>query len=205
LLLDVFPLLYWDPVYDKLWLQPLALLVIVGGVLASRMETNSALLGKCVFALIALEACINLPKIVFDHIEPTRCLEDASRIAGLISPHDKVVTDFDPVSSLWMALYDAGPARTLLFPATEAEESLPTLNRWTRECAHSGCRILFVALLDQPENEWDAFLANRLRVPYPALEQYREDSRTIDRFACENATLRAYDYATLRSRAATVH
>jgi hypothetical protein len=32
------------------------------------------------------------------------------------------------------------------------------------------------------------------------LEQYRQDSRSIDRFACENAALRVHDNAMLPSR-----
>jgi hypothetical protein len=193
LMIDCLPQLYWDPMYDKLWLQPLALIVLLGGILAGTLDNASASrLGAMVLLIILLEAGFNLPRVVFAHTEKTRCLSDAARIAELIEPHDKVVTDFDPVSSLWMGLYDGNPQRTLLFPATPASSSLATLDRWTLECAGSSCRIFFVALLDQPREVWDEFLTKRLKVPYNELEQYRQTSQSVDRFACENAGLRSY-------------
>ncbi len=199
LLFELFPLLYWDPMYGKLWLQPLALMVILGGVLAGRMDAASAhRCGGVVVVIIALEVCINLPRVVFAHIEPTRCLDDASKAAELIGSHDKVVTDFDPVSLLWMALYDNEPSRTLLFPATPASASLTRLDRWTWECKRSGCRIMFVALLEQPRDVWDAFLEKRLKVHYGTFDRYRHSSQSIERFSCENGSLRVYEPATIQ-------
>jgi hypothetical protein len=158
--------------------------------------------GALALLIIALELIVNLPQSLSAHTEPTRCLSDTLRVAKLIGPGDKVVTDFDPVSSLWMGLYDQNPARTLLFPAMAASTSLPTLDRWAGECEHSGCRIVFVALLDQPREVWEAFLGKRLRVPYDSVERYRRTSRSIDQFSCEPGSLRVYDPATMQS---TVH
>src|SRR5581483_2119 len=150
-------LAYWDPLYSKLWLQPLAFIAVFGGVLASRMDRGTARrVGALVLLIIALELIVNLPQALYAHIEPTRCLDDTLKVAKLIGRRDKVVTDFDPVSSLWMGLYDQDPARTLLFPA--ASTPLTTLDRWAGECEHSGCRIVFVALLDQPREVWEGFL-----------------------------------------------
>jgi hypothetical protein len=194
LLFELLPLLYWDPMYDKLWLQPLALLAVLGGVLGGRMNAASARrFGAVVLAIIALEVTINVPRVVLADIQPTGCLDDASRIAGLISPRDKVVTDFDPVSSLWMALYDRNPLRTLVFPATAASTSLATLDRWAKVCEPSQCRLLFIGLLDQPRDAWDAFLEKRLKVHYDSLGRYRHSSQTIDKFSCEDGSLRAYE------------
>jgi hypothetical protein len=199
-LFELLPLAYWDPLYSKLWLQPLAFMAVFGGVLASRMDRVSARrLGALVLLIIALELIVNLPQALYAHIEPTRCLDDTLKVAKLIGLRDKVVTDFDPVSSLWMGLYDRDPARTLLFPAVAASTSLPTLDRWTGECEHSGCRILFVALLDQSREVWEAFLGKRLRVPYDSLARYRWASRSINRFSCEPGSLRVYEPAAMQS------
>jgi hypothetical protein len=98
-----------------------------------------------------------------------------------------------------MGLYDQDPARTLLFPAAAASISLPTLDRWAGECEHSGCRIVFVALLDQPRAVWEAFLGKRLRVRYDSLERYRRASRSIAQFSCEAGSLRVYEPAAMQS------
>jgi hypothetical protein len=203
LLFELLPLVYWDPMYSKLWLQPLAFLAVLGGVLAGRMDGASARrLGGAVLLIIALELIVNLPQVLSAHTEPTKCLDDTLRIDTLIALRDKVVTDFDPVSSLWMGLYDRDPGRTLLFPATAASTSLTTLDRWVGECRRSGCRILFVALLDQPREVWEAFLGKRLKIHYDAMGWYRRTSPSIYKFTCEPGSLRVYQPAAMQL---TVH
>jgi hypothetical protein len=198
LLFELFPLLYWDPIYSKLWLQPLALLTILGGVLGGWMgRIARRRFAGVVVLLIAVELAVNVPQVVFAHFEPTRCLDDALIANQFIRPSDRVVTDFDSVSSLWMGFYDHDPARTLLFPATAPSTSLTTLDRWARECASSGCRILFVALLDQPRDIWEAFLGRRLKVDYATLASYRRLSPTIHKFSCEDGSLRIYEPAAI--------
>lgn len=198
-LFELFPLLYWDPMYGKLWLQPFALLTVLGGVLAGWMDRTAG--RRCagvVLLLTAVELAVNAPQVVFAHLEPTRCLDDAVVANQFIRPRDRVVTDFDSVSSLWMGLYDQEPARTLLFPAAAPSSSLTTLDRWTRECARAGCRILFVALLDQPRDVWEAFLGRRLKVHYGTLASYRRSSRIIRKFSCEDGSLRVYEPAAIQ-------
>jgi hypothetical protein len=196
---ELFPLLYWDPMYNKLWLQPLALLTVLGAVLGTRMSRlGTRTLVVIVLLIILTELSINLPQVVRDHAEPTRCLADASIANELIRPGDKVVTDFDPVSSLWMGLYDREPARTLLFPATPGLTSLSMLNRWIGECGGSSCRIVFIALLDQPADVWESFLGDRLNVHYASLDRFRRWSHRIREFSCEDSSLRIYDPTAIR-------
>jgi hypothetical protein len=192
--IEILPLFYWDPMYDKLWLQPLAVGCIVAAVLGSSMAAGTARwFSGLILFLIALEATVNLPQVVLAYQRPTRCLGDAARIVGLITSRDKVVTDFDPVSTLWAGLYDSQPSRTMVFPATSAAVSLSIIDGWARECSVKDCRVLFISLLDQPQSEWDAFLGQRVKVPFSALDRYRQGSRPLARFTCENSSLRAYD------------
>jgi hypothetical protein len=198
LLAELLPLLYWEPMYSKLWLQPFAVLTVLGGVLASWMDrTASRRCAGVVLLLTAIEIAVNVPQVVLAHTEPTHCLDDALLANKFIRPRDRVVTDFDAVSSLWMGLYDQAPARTLLFPATTPSVSLTTLHRWTLECASSGCRVLFIALLDQPRNVWEAFLGSHLKVQYDSLSDYRRLSHSISEFSCENGSLRVYEPAAI--------
>jgi hypothetical protein len=192
-LIELFASLYWDPLYDKLWLQPLALGLVLAGVLAHWTNTSSnRRFNVLVLALLVTEAAFNLPQAISAHVKPTSCLEDAQKVASSVRPSDMVVSDFDPVSALWMSLYDRDPTRTMVFPATPAAVSIPTIGRWRKKCSRSNCRILFVTLLDQTKQNWNGFLGNRLGVPYEALNPYRRESRSLDRFTCEDSSLRAY-------------
>jgi len=199
LLLDLFVLAYRSPLYDKFWLQPFALLAVCGAIAASWMDAGSLrLIGLLAMLLIGLEALVNLPAAMAAHSNPTPCLEDARTVASAIHSDDRVVADFDPVSTLWMALYDRQPSRTLLLPATAPAVSLATLERWNSECARSGCRILFIAVLDQSRDQWDPFLGKRVGIPFDSFDRYRDSSRTVDRFACEAAGLQVYEHAAQR-------
>lgn len=193
LLLELYPLLYYGSLYDKFWLQPFATLAVCGAIAASWMDAGSVRrLSFLVMLLIGLEALMNLSAAIAAHSSPTPCLEDARTVAAAIHADDRVVVDFDPVSTLWMALYDRQPSRTLLLPATPPAVSLETLERWNGECARSGCGILFIAVLDHSRDEWDPFLGKHVGIPFDSFDRYRDSSRTVKRFACEPAGLRIY-------------
>lgn len=197
LLLDVFLLAYRGPLYDKFWLQPLALLFICGAIVASWMDAGALRRFSFLAILfIGLEAFLNLPSALAAHSNPTLCLEDAREVAAAVKPDDRVVTDYDPVSTLWMALYDPQPSRTMLLPATLPEVASETLKRWQEECSRSGCRIFFVAQLDYSRDTWDSFLGKVDGIPFDSFDRYRQGSRVVDRFACEGASLRVYPPAS---------
>jgi hypothetical protein len=204
LLFDFFPVIYWDPMYDKLWLQPLALIAIAGAAIAvwSGLWWN-IFFRSLVLLLIAVEAIANVPIARTAHREPTRCLGDAQQVALMVKPRDKVICDFDDVSALWMSLYDSTPSRTLVFPAASPSTSRQTLEKWKAECAKSGCRMLFVGLLDESEASWKPFLGDRVGVPYSALDSYRLQSVPLHRFSCEPDTLRAYTSDRLTAKMKT--
>jgi hypothetical protein len=192
--IDLFPVIYWGPLYDKLWLQPIAVGLVLAGVVTHWTDTALARrISVLAIVLIAIEALVNVPRALSARVQPTVCLGDAQKVAGLVGPKDKVVTDFDKVSTLWMGLYEADPSRTLVFPATSPGESLATLDRWTKECSVAGCRIFFVSLLNQPREIWDAFLGKRLKVPFDSVDRYRRGSRIVQQFVCEDSGLRVFE------------
>ncbi len=186
-----FPNIYWDPTYDKLWLQPLAVIVVFAAVSADKLEGWRYKAAGVMAALIIIgEGAINLPKAWAEHTRPTACLEDARAVANLARPTDKVVADFDPVSTLWLALYDDRPSRSLVFPAENPSVSLSTLRDWTNQCGLSGCRILFINVLTQSRSVWNGFLGNRVGVPYGALDDYRLTAKPLMTFSCDEGSLR---------------
>lgn len=193
LLLDLFVVVYRDPLYDKFWLQPLAILFVCGAIAASWMEPGALRRFSIVaMLLIGLEVLVNLPDAIAAHSNPAPCLDDARNVAEAVRPDDRVVADFDPVSTLWMALYDRQPSRTMLLPATQPAVAFGTLERWREECSRSGCRIFFVGVLDQSKDQWDPFLGKRIGIPFDSFDRYRDASRIVDRFACEGSGLRIY-------------
>jgi hypothetical protein len=193
ILFDFSPIIYWDPMYDKLWLQPLALSAIVGATIAVWTGLRGNILFRfLVLLLIGIEAIANLPIAFTAHRETTKCLGDAQQIALIVKPSDKVICDFDDVSALWMSLYDQTPSRTLVFPASSPSASRQTLEKWKSECAKSGCRMLFLGLLDESKESWKLFLGDRVGVSYSALDSYRLQSTLLHRLSCEPDTLRAY-------------
>jgi hypothetical protein len=186
-----FPNVYWDPIYNKLWLQPLAVIVVFAAVLADQLEGWRYKAAAVMSALIiAGEGAINLPRAWAAHTQPTACLEDARAVANLVRPTDKVIADFDPVSTLWLSLYDDQPSRSLMFPAENPSVSLPTLRDWTNQCAMSGCRIVFINVLNQSRSTWNGFLGNRVGVPYDALDDYRLAAKPLLTFSCDQGSLR---------------
>jgi hypothetical protein len=185
-----FPNIYWDPIYDKLWLQPLAVIIVFAAVSASKLEGWRYKAAGVMSALIIIgEGAINLPQAWAAHTRPTACLADARAVAKLVRPIDKVVADFDPVSTLWLSLYDNRPSRSLMFPAEKPSVSLPTLRDWTGECAVKGCRILFINVLNQSRSVWNGFLGNRVGVPYGALDDYRRTAKPLLNFSCDHGLL----------------
>lgn len=187
------PVFYWDPIYDKLWLQPLALATIVAGLASSRANGASVrIFALLAGALLIFEIIVNIPLILRGHARKTECLDDARAVAGIVRPGDKVIADFDPVSTLWAGLYNENPSRVLVFPAVRPSESISTVARWEMRCAIVGCRLLFINLLDQTEQGWQAFLGSRVGVPYQALSNYRDDSKTLLQFTCEQGSLREF-------------
>jgi hypothetical protein len=193
ILIDFAPLLYWDPLYNKLWLQPLALIFALMAILGPR-SGQRLIWGATALAILtlALELSINLPAAVAASRAPTRCLGDAKRLAAEIRPQDKVLTDFNAVSSLWMALYDNDPSRTLLVPASPPAVSLEVIADWTKQCAVSGCKIFFVGLLNESRQDWEAFLGHRVGLPFDALKPYRQLNLKVEQFACEDSSFRVY-------------
>ena len=97
---------YWAPGYDKLWLQPIAFLVLtVGlayGAAASRLGRGARL---AVLALLGVEVATNVVTAVEDAAHPSPYLASAAQVARLVGPEGVVLHDWNPVSSLYDAMW----------------------------------------------------------------------------------------------------
>lgn len=181
LLILAFPLLYWDPLYDKLWLQPLAVLFIAVGYgtrFANRRLTESRALAVVLVVILITEVSVNVPRAIADHVAPTAHLDEAQDLAATVRPSDSVVLDFDGVSSLWQAFW-GHRVNALLLPASNKEEAAKWLEDANRNAASQGGSVFFVSVLDQNRKTWDGFLGNRVGVPFEMFEKYRKRATII--------------------------
>jgi hypothetical protein len=195
-LLLFVPLLYWDPIYDKLWLLPLA--TIAGTIGVSLRPGNlefkeRRLLSILLCGLLLVQVGTNFPRVVARHINATPHLDDAKAVSHLARPEDWVVTDFDDISVLWMAFWGQN-SRVLLLPSSKAVEAANWLDLARQDCARTGGQILFVGVLDQDRAGWDAFLGNRVGIPFAMLEPYREHAEILNSFPFGQGTVTVRSY-----------
>ncbi len=191
----VWPLLYWDPMYDKLWLLPFALAAIglayVGRFAPwskSAQRTTTLLL----IALALVEVPTNLYRAIGDSHSPTTGLKEALNVGSFLTPNDSIVLDFDEVSSLYLAY--SGNENAVLLPSMHLKDAQLALAVQLERCRESHGKLFFLGILDQTEATWKMFMQARMGIPYSTLDQYRSDSRTVETFQVNGRpiTLRMY-------------
>jgi hypothetical protein len=189
----IFPLLDWQPEYDKLWLLPLAAWACIlaaslyPGALPARQRK---VLAGLLLGVLVLEISMNIPRLVRNRFDPTPHLADAEVVRSLVRPHDWVVVSFDEVSSLWLSVwgYDA---KYLVLPASTAGRATEWLNAAKQDCIHTDGRILFLGVMDEDRKAWDSFLGPQVGIPFSLLDEYRS-AVVLRSFENGNLTLREY-------------
>ena len=199
----VFPLLYWDSGYDKLWLLPLgAMMAAIAVSFRPKLllpKERWTLLSMLVIALGA-EIAVNAPRTVHSHFAPTPYLSDAESVSQSLGPSDRIVLGFDSVSSLWLTFWGQGvnwsqDSNWLLLPAStpsDAKQWLAAADVEHRQ--NNNSRILFLGILDQDRQHWDDFLGKRVGIPFSSFDEYRAHAIVLHRYALgsDSMTLRAF-------------
>ena len=186
-----WPLIYWGPLYDKLWLEPLALLTFLMAVILTihrRQLQKGSILTLAFIAVIVLEAGTNLPSVIRDHTRATDGLKEASMVASVISTKDAVVVDFDPISSLYYSIWGA-EGDAIVMPAYRRVDVAKWLARARSKTSGSGGYIYFLGILDQPEAGWNAFLGQRLGIPYHDFDEFRGSANIVQSFRVKDAVI----------------
>lgn len=192
----IWPLLYWDPMYDKLWLLPFGLAAIALAYVGrfapwstSARRTAMLLLG----ALALVEIPTNLYRAIGDSSSVTTGLKEALDVGSLVTPNDAIVLDFDEVSSLYLAY--SGNENAVLLPSMHLEDARRALAVQLQRCRQNHGRLFFLGILDQTEPTWKLFMEARMGIPYSILDQYRSESRTVETFQINGRplTLRVYE------------
>jgi len=188
-LLPFVPLLVWDPLYDKLWLQPIAILSIGSVVAVSRIDrTRRRLLVATILVTALAEAWVNLPRASAESRNPTPFLVDADLLAQSVQEDDAVVLNFDPISMLWLAFHGSRN-RTLVLPASTKEEATGWLLRSRALCRQRNGRLLFIGVLDMSRRSWDPFLGDRVGIPFQLLDAERRERKVLRAFHLGTETI----------------
>jgi hypothetical protein len=191
-----FPLVYWDPMYDKLWLLPLAVgtaVVAVGfrpGLLGSGERIA---LMTLLIVVLATEIAANLSVVIRRHYTAAPDLAYAEEVSRLVKPQDWIVVDFDKVSTLWYAFWGQN-SRVLLLPSATDKSARDWLVAAKRACQESGARILFIGVLDQDKKSWDAFLGQKVRIPFGLLDEYRGHATVLKEYDLPGGPITVREY-----------
>jgi hypothetical protein len=170
----VFPLIYREPLYDKLWLQPLAVFaLLLGSIWAGSGSPN---LRRLVVAGAAATLLVNIGAAVESGRQPTPWLHAAETVFSATRDGSLVVVDFDEVSQLYGMF--KRPSEVLVLPA-DPRGWRESLDSAVAEAADGGRPVYFLGVLDQSRGDWDAFLGSKVRIPFETFDRYRRESTVV--------------------------
>ncbi len=190
--------IYWNPTYDKLWLQPIAAIVLlVGFALAALPPSRNrrAIMAGCM-TMVFMEVLSNCLWVIPNFSQETPYLHEAQKVNEMLRPDDLLIDDWDRVSILYVTLYGFGRPQ-LCLPSAAYERGaavIDDLREMIRRAETRGGRVYFLGVMDHTEASWQPFLGAHLHVPYHALDEFRDRCRPVATFQIKgtNVTLQLY-------------
>jgi hypothetical protein len=195
LLFTLIPLLIWDPQYEKLWLQPLALLAYLIAIalkVSASQEWKSFLIFRIVPGLLLVGVLVNFPLLIAARqTDVSAYFQEAQNVSERVSAEDLVVGDWDKVAILYG---DTWASKDRIFDFVTqgvyyGRGATDRLRESVTEAERRGGHIYFLGLLDQSETEWNAFIGPRCGVPMSDLEPYRKHSHVIATYRNDSVTV----------------
>jgi hypothetical protein len=186
---DALALVFWDTLYDKLWLQPLAVFFFGCGVVSAawyrRLPRPPRFVPELV--LVTMIVTTGFYRALEANRSATPCLVTARRLADSVRSSDLLVTDWDPISLLYSSFWGNG-ARIFDVPSTATgygPNTLSMLDGQISKVSAAGGRILFLRILDMREADWNAYLGNRCQLPYHSLDAIRKCATPVEQLTCK--------------------
>jgi hypothetical protein len=178
--------IYWSPTYDKLWLQPIAALVLLAGLALAALPPSRGRRTATVgcMALVVLELVSNSCWVIPNLNRETPYLREARLVDEILRSNDLLISEWDGVSQLYGALYGFGRPQLCLPTAAHERGALvlDDLREMVRQAESRRARVFFLGVMDHTEASWKAFLGARLHVPYQALDEFRLRCRPVATF-----------------------
>jgi hypothetical protein len=181
---DVFPLIFWEPLYDKLWLQPLAVVFFASSVVFAacyRLYPRQLIFLPDAF-LIAVIVISGFAGALSASRSPTPWLGAARQLSGTLRSSDLLVSQWDPVSLLYASFWgDGAKVFDVAGNATvNGPKALPLLEGQVSTIRNSGGRIFFLGIIDMPESVWKPYLEDRCGLPFHSLDAMRRCARPVE-------------------------
>ena len=181
---------YWQPLYDKLWLQPLWILALLAFTRSAFVARLSRVSKFALAGLAVAGVALNLGAAIHSARGPWPNFDEANRVATLIGPNDFVITDWSSVALLYGRIW-AGDARSMDFPTTTCARVSTGLHEMEKRISATRARggnVYFLGTLDLTESVWEPFLGEHCGVPYASVQTYREQARTVAQFRSDGGT-----------------
>jgi hypothetical protein len=199
----LLPLIIWDPIYDKLWIEPLACLSVLLAIALNVIPRSAGrlwVLLRVVSALLLIGTFSNLVWAARYHSRWTPEMEQAQQLAGMIGSKDLLIGDWDPVSTLYGSIWvdDRPTEESDRYRSLWAENEhfisftteatiygigiMPRLRDAIAKSKRNGGSVFFVNLLDESKPAWDSFFDKRCGVPYSEMQLYRDHSAVRVKF-----------------------
>ena len=122
-------LLFWDPLYDKLWLQTLWVLALLTFTNAAFLESPSRVAKALPAVLILGCGAINLQNTVRSARGSWPNFDEAARVHAILRPQDFAITEWSSVAMLCRHIW-AGDAGSFDFPASTVAGDPLVLEKW---------------------------------------------------------------------------
>lgn len=184
----------WDPLYDKLWLQPLACWSFLAALATVRLFSPGA--WRWAASALAAMLALNLAAAVAAHRGTTPYLAEAQRVAEIAGPQDLVVHEWDEISVLYGTVWGWSRDRHRFDFPTEALQRRSRVRADLDQAVDAafarGGKVYFVGLLDAPRTQWDVFLGPKAGIPYEILDPYRAGARVITAFPYRGAPVHLF-------------
>jgi len=188
----------WIPTYDKMWLQPIAAIVVLVGLALSALppsRSRRAIMVGCM-TLVSVEVLSNCLWVIPNFGHETPYLHEAQKVDEVLRPDDLLIYEWDGVSIVYSSVYGFGRHQLCLPTAAHGRGAavIDDLREMIRRAETRGGRVYFLGVMDLTEASWQPFLGARLHVPYHALDEFRDRCRPVATFQIKGnkVTLQLY-------------
>ena len=187
---DFGTLIFWDPLYDKLWLQPLAAIFVAWSIIFSawRRLVRSWLMLIPEASLLTLLIVTGATEAFEANRSPTPCLPAAEELGGMLRPVDLLVSGWDPASLLYGTFWGMG-AQEFSLPSAAGQYGAGTSRLLSESIAATrkrGGEVYFLGVLDTPKSTWEPFLGEREHLRYESLEPLRRCASPVTKLVCSS-------------------
>lgn len=174
-------LLFFGARYSKLWILPLATLLIILVLVVNQtypqQVSRGVFWGMWIAPIVIGGLLFNLMP---DHINPNPAVQAAQKINAQLTERDLVITQwgglpYTPVPRM----QTVGLVPLAIDAKLSAVDALDKLSQFISATQNSGGTVYFYELLDYSEIEWQPFFRDRLRVPYTSFDSYRTHSQKV--------------------------